>query len=76
MLYRSLIGISYGVPVYMLPGAGTGLSVLLPFLTAPMAWSLCTAIGTITGSELNDLLARTAKLSLFFCLLFSLGIAL
>lgn len=76
LLYRLLISISYVVPVYLLPGAGTGLSVLLPFLTVPMAWSLWTDIGTMTGSELNDLLARTAKLALFFCLLLALGIAL
>ena len=76
LLYRLLLAISYAVPVCLMVGSATGISILLPFLTAPMAWSLGREIGTVTGSALNELLARTAKLSLAFCLLFSLGIAL
>lgn len=74
-LYRLLLSVSYAVPLLLLPGSGAGVAVLLPFLTVPMAWSLHREIKTVTGSELNEILARTAKLSLLFCLLFAVGIA-
>lgn len=75
-LYRLLVVLSYGVPVLLMLSAGAGVLVLLPGLTIPMAVSLCREIRKNSGSELNETLARTAKLSLLFCLLFAVGIAL
>lgn len=51
--------------------------MLLPILTLPMTFRLIREIkGKYTDSELNQTLGGTAKLSLFFSLLFSLGFIL
>lgn len=77
LLYRLLVVVAYVVPLlFLLPGTGAGVLVLLPFITVPMAWSLCREIELITGSELNEMLARTAQLSIFFCLCFAAGLVL
>lgn len=76
LCYRSMLAFSYTIPLLLLTDAETGVFVLLPFLTVPIAWSLSLEIEKISGSGLNETLARTAKLSLFFCLLFAVGIAL
>ncbi len=77
MLYRLLVIFSYLVPLLLvLSATGIGVLVLLPFVTVPMALSLCRDIEAIAGAGLNDLLARTAKLSLFFCIMFAAGLVL
>ncbi len=76
VLYRLLLVLSYGVPIVLLFAVGIGAVVLLPFLTVPMAFSLYKEIAQHNGSELNETLARTAKLSLLFCLFLAAGIAL
>jgi 1,4-dihydroxy-2-naphthoate octaprenyltransferase len=49
--------------------------VLLPFVSAPLAWRLIGNIRQITdGPKLNLVLASTAKLALLFSLLLSIGI--
>jgi len=54
-----------------------GWSVLLPLVTIPRAIQLVKRIKTLPASPLfNKLLADTAQLVLFYCLLFSLGIVL
>jgi len=73
-LYRNLIVLSYLV-VFLLAGFSTGLAILLPLATLPIARSLWREIKTATGVELNETLARTAKFSLFFSLLFAVGLA-
>ncbi|OLS23767.1 MAG: 1,4-dihydroxy-2-naphthoate octaprenyltransferase [Candidatus Heimdallarchaeota archaeon LC_2] len=51
--------------------------ILLPFLTIPLSYRLYSALsGTIDGPKLNIVLADTAKLGLYFSLLFSLGFIL
>jgi len=73
-LYRNLIVLSYLV-VFLLAGFSTSLAILLPLATLPIARSLWREIKTATGVELNETLARTAKFSLFFSLLFAVGLA-
>ncbi len=51
------------------------LLILLPILTLPQALRLNSALGkTIDGPHLNLVLADTAKLGLYFSILFSIGI--
>ncbi len=50
--------------------------VFLPLLTLPIAIKLVRMIFNLTGKELNDTLALTAKLSAIYGLLFALGILL
>jgi 1,4-dihydroxy-2-naphthoate octaprenyltransferase len=49
---------------------------LLPFLTLPSALSLAKSLWTLTGSALNAALARTARLTLAYCLLLSAGLGI
>jgi 1,4-dihydroxy-2-naphthoate octaprenyltransferase len=71
-----LVGSAYvvaGVPWLVF---GTTPWVLLPWLTAPLAVSLGRVIHTEqAGPPLNEALAGTAKLCLFFSLLFAAGLA-
>ncbi len=54
-----------------------GLATLLPFTTMPLGWRLVQKMNEKTPPcELNELLAKTAKLSLFFSLALALGIAI
>ena len=49
--------------------------ILLPFVTIPLAYKLTSELGRVVeGPRLNKLLADTAKLGLFFSILFSIGI--
>jgi 1,4-dihydroxy-2-naphthoate polyprenyltransferase len=71
-----LLLFSYLVPPLMLLTDTTGIYILLPLLTLPMAWALIKRIENEKGSLLNELLAGTAKLSLFYSLLFSVGLVI
>jgi len=73
-LYRSLIVLSY-IVVLLLVVFTAGGAILLPFATLPIAISLWREIKAVTGTELNETLARTAKFSLFFSLLMAVGFA-
>jgi 1,4-dihydroxy-2-naphthoate octaprenyltransferase len=73
--YLALVWGSYLVAAVMLFFEGVGWPVLAPLVTAPMAWSVSRRVGTISGRDLNELLAKTAQLSLFFSLLFAAGLA-
>lgn len=73
--YRLMVVVSYLV----LPGllyVGAPGTVFLPLITVPMAISLCREVARLKGEPLNGTLAKTAKLSLFFSLLFAVGLAL
>ncbi|WP_419174544.1 1,4-dihydroxy-2-naphthoate polyprenyltransferase [Desulfosediminicola sp.] len=72
-LYRAMVLVPYFMMV-PLAFAGVGFSVLFTFFTLPMAIMLCDEVRGISGSDLNYTLARTAKLSLFFSLLFAAGL--
>jgi 1,4-dihydroxy-2-naphthoate octaprenyltransferase len=86
--YAGLLGLAYAVPVVLLAawvfadtsptGTGTALlvAVLLPLLTLPMARPLMRTVrGFRERRELNAALRGTARLSLWFGLLFALGLA-
>jgi len=73
--YRLLLVFSYLVPVVLFWQYGTGLFMLAPLLTLPSAWMLIMSINRESGRALNEILGRTAKLSMFYCFLFSLGLA-
>lgn len=87
--YGALLGVAYAVPVFLFlswmaagvgpTGAATPLlpAVLLPLLTLPKASSLLRAVRTFEEPrELNLVLKGTASLSLWFGVLFAVGLAL
>ena len=73
--YRLLLLLSYLVPPVMILTGVTGIYILLPLLSLPMAWLLAKRIALEKGALLNELLAGTAKLSLVYSLLFAAGLA-
>lgn len=74
--YGLLLALSYAVPLFLATSSASGRFVLLPLLTLPLARRLMQAVATEKGRALNARLAGTAKLLLFFGLLFTLGIVL
>jgi 1,4-dihydroxy-2-naphthoate polyprenyltransferase len=74
--YGVLLAVSYAVPLFLATSSARGRFVLLPLLTLPLARRLMRAVMSETGRALNARLAGTAKLLLFFGVLFALGIAL
>ena len=84
--YGVLLGIAYAVPAILAFGAFLGSSgvsgsivaalVLLPLLTLPLARPLLRTVATFgERRELNLVLKGTARLSLWFSLLFAVGLA-
>ncbi len=84
--YGVLLGVAYAVPAVLAFGALLGTSsvadaalavlVLLPLLTLPLARPLLRTVATFgERRELNLVLKGTARLSLWFSLLFALGLA-
>lgn len=75
--YALLLIVSYLLlPVLWLSGL-TAVWVLLPILTLPMGWALSRDIRSETaGPALNRALAGTARLTLLFSILLSVGILL
>jgi len=73
--WAALVGGAYVltfVPAFFF---GTGPWILLPWLSAPRAYSLWRVVGSSeSGPELNMALAGTAKLSAIFSLLFAIGL--
>lgn len=74
--YRALLAVSYLIPVLMCIAGLSGVFVLFPLLSLPMAYRMWQEIATTVGSPLNLTLAKTAKLSLLYSLAFSVGMAL
>ena len=74
MEYKALLWASYIVPVLMLIVGMADAFVLLPLTTLPMARSLMIKVECDLGSNLNELLASTARLSLIYSLMFSFGL--
>jgi 1,4-dihydroxy-2-naphthoate octaprenyltransferase len=72
--YKSLIWVSYLIPVLMLIMDMSDAFILLPLTTFPMARSLVFKVECDLGSNLNELLASTARLSLIYSLMFSFGL--
>jgi 1,4-dihydroxy-2-naphthoate octaprenyltransferase len=73
--YALLLVTSYAVPVVIWRLQLAGPLVLLPLLTAPLAALRMRQLMSLRGEALNATLVGTAKLLLFFGLLFSLGLA-
>ncbi len=74
MEYKIPIWLSYAVPVCMLVAGMADGFILLPFTTLPMAHALMIKVECDLGTNLNELLASTARLSLIFSLMFSFGL--
>lgn len=73
--YALLLAAAYAVPVVMLLLGRSGLAVLLPLLSAPLALPLLRSIRSDRGSALNSTLVGTAKLLLVHGVLFAAGLA-
>lgn len=74
--YALLLAVAFAIPFAPLFPEGQ-LTILLPLLTAPMALPLIGRVRTFQDPrDLNPVLKATARLALFFSLLFGVGLAL
>jgi 1,4-dihydroxy-2-naphthoate polyprenyltransferase len=74
--YFTMVALAYAVPVALWATAMRGPAVLLPLATLPLALRLARTVARETdGPTLNRALAGTARLLLFFSVLFATGIA-
>ena len=71
--YFLLLGLSYVVPVIMWKIDLASFWILLIFLSLPLSFSLSKDMLKKQGRALNETLAKTGKLELFYGLLFSIG---
>lgn len=74
--YFISILISFIVPFYLYFSYNTSPFILLPLLTLPLAIKLQIDMIRLNGVELNKTLEITAKISVIYSLLFSIGIIL
>lgn len=74
--YLVFMIVSYAILLVVYFTFKQSLYVFLPLLTLPIAIKLIKMIFNITGKELNETLALTAKLSALYGLLFAVGILL
>ncbi len=72
--FKLLLLLSYLIPPVMVLTGVAGTLVLLPLATGPQARLLARKIAEQKGTELNELLAGTARLSLIYSLLFAAGL--
>jgi 1,4-dihydroxy-2-naphthoate octaprenyltransferase len=74
--YAGLLLIAFAIPV-VLAAAGWSVAVLLPLLSAPLAFPLLRTVRTFTEPrQLNPVLKATARLALLHALLFAAGLAI
>lgn len=73
--YRLLLVGSYAVVIFMWLFDSNNFYLLLPLMSFPLARELWLEVEECTGSDLNNTLAKTAKLSLLFSLAFAVGMA-
>ncbi len=72
--FRFLLILAYLIPLLIIAlGHGTGKELLI-FASVPLAITLFKEVKAFTGCLLNETLARTAQLSFFASLAFSLGL--
>lgn len=71
-----LIFISFLIPLLLFLFFGASIFIFLPYLTLPIAYKVITMIYTLDGTQLNQTLELTAKLSAIYGLLFSAGFVL
>jgi 1,4-dihydroxy-2-naphthoate octaprenyltransferase len=75
MEFKILVALTYAMPVIMAAAGAVSLwAALLPLLSLPLAVVCIREMNTLTGSPLNQTLAKTAKLSLVFSLLLAAGL--
>jgi 1,4-dihydroxy-2-naphthoate octaprenyltransferase len=72
--FALLLILAYAAPVLMAAFGTAPVWTLLPLLSAPRAVQLARSLRLLSGSGLNKALADTAKLTLIFSLLLSLGL--
>ncbi|WP_298445299.1 1,4-dihydroxy-2-naphthoate polyprenyltransferase [uncultured Ferrimonas sp.] len=77
LLYSTLLALPYlTIMLMFLLGQLPGLVVLLGFISVPMARVLAKEFVQTEGAALNPLLGRTAKLTMVYSVLLSLGLPL
>jgi 1,4-dihydroxy-2-naphthoate octaprenyltransferase len=74
--FLCLVGAAYGLILLQWLFGMLSSWGLLPFLSAPMAALLSRSLWILTGASLNSSLAGTARLTLIFSILLSLGLLL
>ncbi len=75
--YTILLAGGYAIPVFIWLGGFASAWVLLPLASLPLAFLQIRLIRQPSdGPALNDLLAKTARLSFFFSVLLSIGLIL
>ncbi len=74
--YIGLFVLAYAVPVLAMVLANTGVWVLLPLVSLPLAIRLVAALATKEGRALNAVLGQTAMLLLLYGVLLSVGLVL
>lgn len=72
--FRVLLALAYLGPILLHVFADLPAWGLLPFLSLPGAVRLERSLGTLSGAGLNQALAATARLTLVFSLLLSIGL--
>jgi 1,4-dihydroxy-2-naphthoate octaprenyltransferase len=73
--YASLLALAYAAPVVAVAALGRSPWALLPLATAPLAIRLVRTLATTEGRPLNACLVGTARLLLFYGVLFAAGLA-
>lgn len=74
--YIGLLALAYGVPLWLFVTRSLPPVVLLPWVTAPIAFRLVRGVLREQGRALNPVLVATAKLVFLFGVLFALGLVL
>jgi 1,4-dihydroxy-2-naphthoate octaprenyltransferase len=73
--YALLLAAAYFTVLVLFVGGFFGLWILLPLVTAPVAWRLLASVKNHRGPRLNATLAGTARLLLLFGVLLGVGVA-
>ncbi len=71
-----LIVVSFIVPLLLFLFYGFEFWIFLPYLTLPVVYKTITMLFTLDGTQLNETLELTAKLSALYGILFSAGLML
>jgi 1,4-dihydroxy-2-naphthoate octaprenyltransferase len=72
--YAALFALAYATPIAVVFWQHRGLIALLPLATVPLAHRLVRTLATTEGKALNLCLVGTAKLLLFYGVLFAAGL--
>ena len=72
--YSLLILLPYYLPFHIWLNGENDLAVLMTYFSLPIACGLSVQIFMLTGSDLNLLLNKTARLLFIYTILFSMGL--